>query len=803
MLANYITAVWRYISRNKGFTFINILGLVIGMAAFMLIGQYVRHEMSYDDFWQNRGRVYRVQLDRYDKGELSTQWAAGANGVGPDLKDDFSEVEAFVRLYKNSTVLSYGDVFFREDGVCYSSKDFFKVFGYPLAEGVDSTALDDPNEMVLSRSMARKYFGDESPLGKTMRNNGNTDFIVTGVYEDFPGNTHMNVQAMLSMETFARRVGRANEAALREWQWDGFLTYLLLDKNASAQQLESKLPAYVDKKMGEEFKTMGSGMTFHLQSLSDIHLDSNYIGEFKANGSRETVYFLSVIAVLVLLIAWINYINLSTAKSIERAREVGVRKVMGGFRIQLIQQFMVESLLLNTVAVTVAIAFVWMLTPWFSELTGRHIAFTLLEEPLFWVAILSTIIIGAALSGLYPAVVLSSFKPVEVLKGKFRNSGQGVVFRKGMVILQFVASITLIVGTYTVFQQISYMRNENLGVDIDQTLVMRPPNVTDSTYLEKFETFKQRLLQYPEIKNVTAATSIPGEEPDWNAGGIRRLSQREDEQNQYRVIMMDHDFIPFFGLELLEGRAFSGDLPNEWRSVILNETGARQMGFTKWQDAISDQIYFWGDTFRIVGVVKDYRQESLKNDFQPLIFRYGKGAGYYAARIDVADVRASMEKIEADWKQFFPGNPFDFFFLDDFYNKQYAADQQFGRAFGLFSGLAIFIASLGLFGLSSLTAIQRTKEIGVRKVLGASTGSILTLVTRDYLVLLIIAIAFAVPVAWLTMNSWLESFANRIDLAWWIFVLPSAGVVAIALFTVSIHTIKAARTNPAMSLRYE
>src|SRR5688572_6874302 len=548
MLMNYLTAVWRYISRNKGFTFINILGLIIGMAAFMLIGQYVRHEMGYDDFWKNKDRVYRVQLDRYDQGELSTQWAAGCNGIGPDLKDNFSEVEAYVRLYRNNAVLSYGDVFFREDGVCFTSKDFFKVFGYPLIEGVDSTVLDEPNEMVMSRSMAKRYFGNESPVGKTIRSNGNTDYVVTGVYEDFPANTHMNVQAMLSHETFSRRVGRANDDALREWQWDGFLTYILLDENADPKQLESKLPAYVDKKMGQEFKEMGSGMTFHLQALSDIHLDSNFIGEFKANGSRETVYFLSVIAVLVLLIAWINYVNLSTAKSIERAREVGVRKVMGGFRRQLIQQFMFESLLLNVIAVMVAVGFVWMLTPWFSELTGRHLEFTLLQEPVFWVIILTAIIVGAALSGLYPAFVLSSFKPVEVLKGKFRNSGQGVVFRKGMVILQFVASITLIVGTYTVYRQISYMRHQKLGVEIDQTLVMRPPNVTDSTYLEKFETFKQRLLQYPEIKNVTAATSVPGEEPGWNAGGIRRLSQREDEQQQYRVIMMDHDFIPFFGL---------------------------------------------------------------------------------------------------------------------------------------------------------------------------------------------------------------------------------------------------------------
>lgn len=804
MIQNYLTSVWRYISRNRSFTAINILGLVIGMTAFMLIAQYVVHELGYDKFWTNTDQVYRVQLDRYDKGQLSTRWASGCLGIGPDLKANFPEVKQYVRMTKSNALLSYGDTFFKEDGVYYASQDFFTVFGYPLTSGVDSTALKGPNRMVLSRSLAKKYFGDEDPVGKTMRNNGRNDYLVTGVFEDFPESTHMHVDALLSFATYAKLIGRNDESELTQWQWDGFLTYVRLDENANAQALEAKLPPFVEKQAGEEMKRYNSGMTFHLMPVTDVHLDSDFIGEFKANGNRDTVYFMLIVAVLILVIAWINYINLSTAKSIERAREVGVRKVMGGFRWQLVQQFLVESVFLNTVAVALAVFLVVLLTPWFNELTGREMGYLLFRQQMFWVWSVVLILGGALLSGLYPAFVLSGFKPVDVLKGRFKNSGKGVLFRKGMVVTQFVASITLIVGTYTVYTQIDFMRSEKLGINIDQTLILRSPNITDSTYQQKFAGLKQRLTQYPEVVNVSASSSIPGGSPEWNAGGIRRLSQREDEQKQYRVIAMDQDFVPLYGLEVVAGRSFSADVANEEGSVLLNESGARLMGFEKSEDAIDDQINFWGDTFRIVGVLKDYRQESLKKAYEPLIFRFEKApGGYYSVRFNASNARQSLAQFEQDWNELFPGNPFDYFFLDEHYNKQYRADQQFGKVFGLFSALAIFIACLGLFGLSSLTALQRTKEIGVRKVLGASVSSILSLVSRDYLLLMGVAIGFATPLSWWIMDNWLQGFANRIDLMWWIFVLPSVMVIAIAFGTVSIHTLKAARTNPVKSLRYE
>jgi putative ABC transport system permease protein len=660
--------------------------------------------------------------------------------------------------------------------------------------------LKDPFKIVVSQSLARKYFGNENPVGKFLKTNGKTEYEISGIFEDLPVNTHMKIDALGSFTSLQKQWNDP----VTSWNWDCFMTYILLDDKTDAKVFEAKLPAFVLKQNGEDLKKFNAGMVFHLQPVADIHLDSDFIMEFKPNGNRQSVNFLSIVAILIMIIAWINYINLSTAKSIERAREVGVRKVMGGFRSQLIQQFLTESLFLNVMAVALAITFAVMLTPWFSGLTGRDLGYQLFQQPIFWFVLAGLILSGALMSGLYPAFVLSSFRPVEVLKGKFKNSNQGVWLRKGMVVTQFIASITLMVGTFTVYQQISFMRNQSLGINIEQTVVMQSPSVTDSTYKQKFQVFKQKISNQSDVVSVTASSSVPGSQPDWNAGGIRRLSQREDEQNQYRIIMTDGSFIKGFGLEIAVGREFSDEVVNENQNVLLNESASRLMGFAKPEDAINDQIYFWGDTFKIVGVMKDYHQESLKKSFDALIFRYDEAPdGYYSVKFNTGNVKASMAIFEATWKEVFPGNPFHYFFLDDHYNQQYKADQQFGNVFSIFSGLAIFIACLGLFGLSSLTALQRTKEIGIRKVLGASLFGLLRLISKDYIVLIGASIILSVPLAAWVMNSWLQDFATRIPLSWWIFAIPSLTVILIALVTVSVHTLKAAMSDPVKSLRYE
>jgi len=797
MIRNYLISITRYISRNKAFTFINVLGLATGIMACMLIMQYVLHEFSYDNFHVKKENLYRVQLDRYDKGVLSTQWAAGSAGIGPAFKANFPEVKHYTRMTQRGSVFRYKDVFFKEEHAAFASEDFFKMFSVKLTEGVDSLALKEPFKIAISKSFAKRYFGNESPIGKTLRNNGETDYEVTAVFEDLPVNTHMQFDALMSFESLKKLWNDD----ITSWDWDGFFTYLELQDGTDPKAFESKIPALADK-MNEA--NAHERMKFHLQPIADIHLDSDFMFEWKQNGNRRSTYFLSIVAVLILVIAWINYVNLSTAKSIERAREVGVRKVMGSFRWQLVQQFLFESLLLNAIAVLIAITLVVILTPSFSELTGRELDYLLFKQKMFWVWMALLIIGGALLAGLYPAFVLSGYKPVEVLKGRFKNSGKGVLFRKGMVVTQFIASITLIVGTFTVYRQISFMQDQELGVNIDQTLVLYSPNVIDSTYEQKFQFFKQNMLQHSEVSAVTASTTVPGRQPNWNAGGIRRISQREDESKQYRVIMMDHDFVKSFGLNIVAGRDFSGDVANEYKNVLINESSVKQFGYEKPEDAIDDQIFFWGDTFRIVGVLKNYYQESLKKAHEPLIFRYNKApGGYYSVKFNTSNVKESLAKFEEHWKALFPGNPFIHFFLDDHYNQQYQADKQFGKVFGIFSGLAIIIACLGLFGLSSLTATQRTKEIGVRKVLGASIPGILGLIGRDYLYLMVIAIFLSVPLSAWAMGEWLLNFEHRIPLSWYIFAIPGLIVILVALGTVSIHTWKVARVNPAKSLRYE
>ena len=801
MLRNYLLIAWRNIRKNKVFSLINILGLSIGIASSLLIAQYVMHELSYDNYHSKKDRLFRMQQDRYDKGVLSTQWAYGCSAIGQALKENFPEVQEYVRMRGGSEVLSYGDVFFKEEKAYFASEAFFKVFSIPLLKGDVETVLDRPQTVALSRSTARKYFGDEEPIGKTLKMNGQAEFEVTGVFEDVPENSHMKPEVLYSFETVVKWQGEEVRTA---WQWDGFWNYILLDEGVDPDVFEAKIPALVDKLAGEGLKRFDAGMEFHLQRIDDIHLDSHYMGEFEVNGSRSSTYFLSIIAVFVLLIAWINYINLSTARSMERAKEVGLRKVMGSFRTQLVRQFLMESSLLNVFAFVIALLIMVIALPYFNELAGRQIGFTLLQSAQFWLALGGILILGILLSGLYPAFVLSGYMPVEVLKGKFRTSWRGLYLRKGLVIFQFVATVVLLVGTFTVYRQITFMRQQDLGVNIDQTLILRGPASTDSTYTAKYEVFRNALSQYPEITAVTASTSIPGEQPGWNAGGIRLISEGEESSKQYRVLATDYDFVDAYGLKLAAGRAFSREYPNETASVLMNESATKLMGFMNVEDALQKEIFFWGDTFRIVGVLKDYHQESLKKAHDQLIFRFNPEVrGYYSLKVASANMQQTVDRVKETWSSVFMGNPFDYFFLDEHYNNQYKADQQFGKITALFSVLAIFIACLGLFGLSSLTAVQRTKEIGVRKVMGASVPGILLLVGRNFVVLVAVAFLIATPIAWIVMNNWLESFANRIPMSWWIFVLPGAVVVLIAMFTISFHTIQAARANPAHSLRYE
>ncbi|HRH60230.1 MAG TPA: FtsX-like permease family protein, partial [Chitinophagaceae bacterium] len=597
------------------------------------------------------------------------------------------------------------------------------------------------------------------------------------------------------------------------WLWDGCLTYLLLRKDADPAIVESKFVPVVEKSIDAELRSRNigtydpkhPGVVYKMQPLTDIHLYSHYMMEPGENGDGKTVYLLLGIAFFIVVIAWVNYINLATARALTRAREVGVRKAVGSHRKQLIVQFLSESAVLNGFALLLALIVVVIAIPGFNQLSGQQLSFSLFGEADFWIGLIVLFVIGVFFSGLYPAFVLSGFKPVEVLKGKLGTSKQGSLLRKSLVVFQFAASLFLLIGTFTVYSQIQYMRKQSLGLNIDQTLVIPKPIVgIDSTFLQKMTAFKQELQQQSSVKNITVSTSIPGEPVDWNAGGIRLAGADESVQNQYRVIGVDYDYINAYGLKMIAGRAFSKEFGSDRSSVIFNRKGIEQLGFNKPEEAIGKKIDFWGDQYTIEGVTENFHQQSLRDAYEPLILRLIPDvSGMVSIKTNAADAGKTIAAVKTEWSKFFPGNTFEYFFLDEHFDTQYKADQRFGQVFTLFTSLAILVACLGLFGLASFTTLQRTKEIGIRKVLGAGVGSILTLLYREFALLLVIAFAVAAPIAWLTTSNWLQGYAFRINMHWSFFVLPFVAIILIALITVSFQSIKAAVANPVKSLRTE
>lgn len=799
MFKNYILVAIRNFFKNRLFSLINVLGLAIGMAAFILIIQYVRYELSYDDFHENKDQIYRVQQDRYDNGELSTQWAAGCSAVGQALYENFSEVEDFTRFQIFNGVLSYGDVKFREEAIYMADTSFLEVFSFNVLEGDKHTGLRNPMEMFVSISTARKYFGEKNPIGESLRFNGGEEFTITGIFDDVPENSHLKPDFVVSWATLIQFRGSDVNTA---WQWDGFYNYLLLNPLTDYKEFEAKIPAFVEAEVGEINAEYGAGVEYNLQPLESIHLKSDFMFEAEQNGNARSVYALLIIAIFLVVIAWINYINLSTSRSLERAREVGMRKVNGALRKQIIGQFLLESVLVNFLAIVLAIAMVFLLSPSFNLLTGALLDYSIAVNLKFWIAILIIFIVGAFLSGIYPALLLSSFKPITIFQGISELKIGGLGIRRILVIFQFAVSLLLLAGTLTVYRQISYMKNSDLGVDIENVLVLRGPNVNDSTYVETFNAFKSELVLNPDIEMVTASIVVPGRQPGWNAGGIRRLSEGTEESKQYRIVGFDFNFVDFYGLTILEGRNFSEDFGQNSETVLLNEAAIQLMGFEDFESAMNVPIFFWGDTFNIVGVLKNYSQEGLKADQEPLIFRFFKDpSNYYSLKVNPAKTEEVLAYVKEQWSQFFPKNPYEYFFLEDYYNEQYMNEIRFGKVFGLFAFLAIFIACLGLFGLSSYTTIQRTHEIGLRKVLGSSSVNAVLLLLRYFVIQVIIAIPVGLGLGYYIMSGWLENFANQINISWWFFIIPTLLVMLITLFTVSSQVIKTANVNPVKSLR--
>jgi len=815
MITNYLKLSFRNLIKRKGYSTLNILGLAIGITCCLLIFQYVAFEKSYDKFPPKAGQIVRLRLDSYHQGQLQWKSATVYPAFGPTMKKDFPEVEEFCRLIDANGLFSNDErnIKFSEEKGYYADPSALSMLDIQLTKGNSKSALNGPDKILLSENTAKKYFGTEDPMGKKLvyRDPDYTRTLeVTGVFKEFPANSHLIIHHLLSYSTLGsilRQLGDTSNATETAWGWYDFYVYLQLKPGTDRKKLESKFPAFCDRYINSQewAKANNVRAEIHMLPLADIHLYSNYNQEAEVNGNGQSVYFLFLIAFFIIGIAWINYINLATARSLERAREVGVRKVMGAVRRNLIVQFLVESFLINLIAFLLALSVAYLITPSFNQMIGRAGDSGFSFPARYWIGSALVFLSGCMLSGLYPAFVLSGFQPVSVLKGLFKSTASGLALRKGLIVTQFVISLVLIAGTIIVFQQVSFMRNQKLGVNINQTLVLDgATSLTDSLYRSQFQSFKNDLLNINGVRNVAASSIVMGKEIYWTNSSRRLGSDNQGSVTLYNI-GVDYDFIPSFGLQVKAGRNFSKDFPTDERGgVLLNEAAARLLGFTDFNKAVNEKFFSAGDTVSLLGIVSNYHHQGLQKAIDPMIFRLRPNSrGAYSLKIESRNMASTIASVRQAWNKFFPADPFNYYFLDELFDKQYRADQLFGKIFGLFATLAIIIACFGLLGLSAYNVLQRTREIGIRKVLGASVRSILFLLSKAFLLLVLIAFVVAVPVTWFVMNKWLQDFAYRINIQVWVFVLAGALAIIIALLTIGLQALKAAVANPVKSLRTE
>ena len=826
MLKNYFKTAYRTLLKNKVFSFLNIFGLAVGMAACFFIFQYIHFEKSYDHFNKNADNLYRVTISYSGSFSNLGMMATNHPAVGPAMRAEFPEVVSYARvvdpsLFIPSSAISYKDragnmTSFNGGKMYIADSTFFNMFSFPLLRGNAATVLSQPRAIVISQTEAEKYFGKENPIGKTVYLNQQFPLTVTGVFKDVPENSHIKFDMLISFKTIDNTGMMAGN-----WTWPEFYNYVQLAPGSDPKKTEAKFPAFINKHLADVLKQYSFGCAFHMQRVTDIHLKSAYLKEAEVNGSEKEIYFLTLIGIFILTIAWINYINLSTAKSAERAKEVGLRKVVGGRRSQLMGQFITESVMINLFALILAALIVLCCYPFFGSFVGKDMGSLfssagLMQSRDFWLVLSGIFLTGAFLVGVYPALVLSGFNPVQVLKGKFSRSGKGIFLRKVLVSFQFVLSLLLIGGSVTVYRQLSFMRNQELGYNKDQVLVIKAPALFDSLYSNKINLFRTRLAANPAVNDVSVTSDIPGRSII-ERNSVRKASDDASHNFIAYLMQVDDHFANTLQLHLAAGRNFlPGDTTDMFRRdlaparVIVNESLVKGLGFQTAEAALQQTILFqYGQSplrCEIIGVMKDYHQRSLKEAYDPILYfyphNYGYG-GYFTLNINTHNLQQALATMKDTYKNIFAGTSFDYFFLNDYFNNQYRADQQFGKVFGLFTILAIFIACLGLLGLSSFMIRLRTREIGIRRVLGASVFSILSLFSKDFVRMICLASVIAIPVIYFMAYKWLSNYAFHIRLAWYMFVIPPALLLIISLAIIVLQSSRAALDNPVNSLKTE
>ncbi|RRB05023.1 ABC transporter permease [Larkinella rosea] len=817
MIRNYLKIAFRNLWKNKVFSGVNLSGLVVGITACLMILQYVSFELSFDQFQTDIDRIYRVTNDRFQKGKLIQHGTITYPTIGKTMAKDYPEIEGYTTIVGAGRMkLRRDKSLFPEESSFYVDEHFLSFFTFPLVVGDPKTAMKAPNSLVLTESNAQRIFGVQpkdyaSLLGQSLYIDLDTEpYRITGIMKDVPAASHLQFGVLVSYETLVRTWGNWVKDS---WEGSDMWHYLKLKPEADAVALEQKFPAFSERYFNGD-KVSGSVEKFYLQPLRKAHLFSDYEYEIGVVNSGKAVWTMLIIAVFILLIAWINYINLATARSMERAKEVGVRKVAGATSGQLIGQFLSESVLLNLFALILALFLTVMLQPVLNQIVDKPLSLALLTGQgyggsLMALMLVGTFALGIFLSGFYPAFALSAFQAIQVLKGSFKRSAKGVWVRKSLVVFQYTASVVLIIGTFIVFRQLEFMRKENLGFNMEQMLVISGPDLTrwDSTAIDRINSFKAEVKKRAAVKSATASVNLFGNRLP-RTFNVKRVGSNEAKGVTVSRMAVDLDFFDTYRIKLLAGRNFlTTDSNPDGRKVVntvVNLSTVRLLGFPTATSAVGQKFTLFGQEKEIVGVVSDFHQQSLRHPIEPIVFQpFYTNGGFYSFKIETSNLEKTIDQIREDYEAFFPGNNFSYFFMDERFDQQYRDDQVFGKITTFFSFLAVLIASLGLFGLSSYTIAQRAKEIGVRKVLGASVGSIVALLSKDFLKLVLVAIVVASPIAWYAVSQWLDDFAYKIDISWWIFAVAGVLAVSIALVTVSFQSIKAALMNPVKTLRSE
>ena len=800
---------FRLINRDRTYAALNLSGLALGIAAFAIIFQYVRYEKSYDQFHHNNPNIYRINYKYFLDGDLIRSMAATPPRIAPFMKEKLPEVKSYVRIhpygkYGRDLTIAAGSTKFRERNVLFVDPDFLRIFSFPLVTGDDKSCLNGIRTMVITESIAKKYFKDQDPLGKLVTiDSAEGTYTITGVAKDVPPNSHIQFDFLISYKTLDWWYEGEAESS---WYSHYFHSYVLLEPRVDIAALEEKFAGIFSDERYKKNKESNLVQEFNLQQVTEIHFGSGLEQELNPQNQADalTIDFLFLVGWLILFIALINYVNLSTARAIKRAKEVGVKKTMGAYRFQLVFQFIVESFMINSLAGVLAVCFLILGINQFNQFVNISLSPDYLWDAGFWLILFIIWALGALAAGLYPASVLSSFKPLTALKDNLIAGGSGL-FRKVLVAFQFGASVSLIICTTIVFMQQKHLKDQDKGFNPGDLIVVRGPNELEGNEQPaKQQIFINELSNYPQVKSVTRSDAIPGQVVS-DVASIRKQSEPVQATRSYNAVSVGYGYFSTFDIDMIAGRAFNPKFTGDSFPIVLNETGARALGFNTPDQVIGQRVKLGSGNLSgmIIGVVEDFNQVSPKSPISPMLFYMDEGLNYYYSIKHNGDFQIVLQKVEELFTDLYPYDPFDYFFMDEFYNRQYINEDDLSKVITIFSGLAIFIACLGLFGLTSYNATRRTKEIGIRKVFGATAGNIIQLLTREFMVLIAFANMVAWPIIYYIMNEWLNNFASRITISLWIFLLSGSIVLFLALLSVSSITIKTARSNPTQSLRHE